>query len=276
MTGLGTWFTGDSAGHYTLTIQKNDKNSTQNFSKKTRHTLLWDYEIEFGHPIQTRLIGNSSVLLYVDLRPGQTCHSKDGGSCIFHWRGRAWLTIWDRVKIPRYSHKLMRRKRLTCELHDSYFRSMMIKTRHSKDGGSGIFLWLFMEEIEWAMNYNITQCPGNSTSLETREMEKWCSRENSTQQRARPPGLRLSCPGELERNADGHKNGGQYVAVFVRSSTPSHTQPFQIKWEVYFSKKCVARLYCCVVMHAYAYATRTSCLFKPEKYSTQQAVNLKD
>ena len=39
---------------------------------------------------------------------------------------RAWLTIWDRVKIPRYSHKLMHRKRVTCELHDSYFRSMTI------------------------------------------------------------------------------------------------------------------------------------------------------
>ena len=47
--------------------------------------------------------------------------------CIFYWCGRAWLTIWDRVKIPRYSHKLMHRKRVTCELHDSYFRSMTIK-----------------------------------------------------------------------------------------------------------------------------------------------------
>ena len=47
--------------------------------------------------------------------------------CIFHWRGRAWLTIWDRVKIPRYSHKLMHRKRVICELHDSYFHSMTIK-----------------------------------------------------------------------------------------------------------------------------------------------------
>ena len=47
--------------------------------------------------------------------------------CIFHWRGQAGLTIWDRVKIPRYSHKLMHRKRVTCELHDSYFRSMTIK-----------------------------------------------------------------------------------------------------------------------------------------------------
>ena len=42
--------------------------------------------------------------------------------CIFHWRGWAWLTIWDRVKISRYSHRLMHRKRVTCELHDSYFR----------------------------------------------------------------------------------------------------------------------------------------------------------
>ena len=47
--------------------------------------------------------------------------------CIFHCRGRAWLTIWDRVKIPRYSHKVMHQKRMTCELHDSYFHSMTIK-----------------------------------------------------------------------------------------------------------------------------------------------------
>ena len=30
-------------------------------------------------------------------------------------------------KIPWYSHRLMPRKRVTCELHDSYFRSMTIK-----------------------------------------------------------------------------------------------------------------------------------------------------
>ena len=47
--------------------------------------------------------------------------------CIFHWRGRAWLTIWDRVKIPWYSHRLMHRRRVTCKLHDSYFCLMTIK-----------------------------------------------------------------------------------------------------------------------------------------------------
>ena len=48
------------------------------------------------------------------------------GSCIFHWRTWAWLTISDKVK----SHStvtLMHRKKVTCELHDSYFRSMTIK-----------------------------------------------------------------------------------------------------------------------------------------------------
>ena len=29
--------------------------------------------------------------------------------------------------MPRYRHKVMHRKRVTCELHDIYFRSMTIK-----------------------------------------------------------------------------------------------------------------------------------------------------
>ena len=54
----------------------------------------------------------TSLKVYIDLRPGQTCRSKEGGSCIFRWpvMGRDLLTIWDRIKIPRYSHKLMHRK----------------------------------------------------------------------------------------------------------------------------------------------------------------------
>ena len=41
-------------------------------------------------------------------------------------------------------------------------------------------LW---EELEWALNYYITQCTGNSISLGIRELEKWSCRENSTQQK---------------------------------------------------------------------------------------------
>ena len=41
--------------------------------------------------------------------------------------GGNWLLKWDEVKkIPLYSHRLTHRKRVTSELHDSYFRSMTI------------------------------------------------------------------------------------------------------------------------------------------------------
>ena len=71
--------------------------------------------------------------------------------CIFHWHGQAWLTIWDRVKIPRYSHRLMHRKRVTSELHDSYFHSMTIKHAIPKTAEvthSDGQLW---RDTEWAI-----------------------------------------------------------------------------------------------------------------------------
>ena len=97
-------------------------------------------------------------------------------------------------------------------------------------------------KIEWVIDWAIellynsvktgSQGLGDQTSWRQNLVEK-----ASTQQKAEPPGLRLSSPGERERhNVDGHKSGGQYVAVFVQSSTPSHTQMLQIKWEVYFFK----------------------------------------
>ena len=46
---------------------------------------------------------------------------------------------------------------------------------------------------------------------------------------------------------------GSICCSSVRSPTPSHTQRFQIKWEVYFSKNCVACLYCVVLMILHAY-----------------------
>ena len=71
--------------------------------------------------------------------------------CIYHWRWRAWLRIWDKVKVPQYSHRLMHRKRVTCELHDSYFRSMTIKHAIRKTAEvthSDGQLW---GDIEWAI-----------------------------------------------------------------------------------------------------------------------------
>ena len=64
-----------------------------------------------------------SVVYWPPTRPNMPFQRRR--KCIFHWSGRAGLITWDRVKIPRY--KLMHRKKVTCELHDSYFRLMTIK-----------------------------------------------------------------------------------------------------------------------------------------------------
>ena len=102
----------------------------------------------------------------------------------------------------------MHRKRVTCELHDSYFRSMTIKHAILK--------------IEWAIEllYNLVKT-GSQSVLETRSWRKDVVEKASTQQKAGPPDLRLSNPEERERhNADGYKSGGQYVAVLFGLQLP--------------------------------------------------------
>ena len=156
------------------------------------------------------------------------------GSCIFHWRGQAWLTIWDRVKIPRYSHRLMLTKRVTCELHDSYFRLMTIKHAISK--------------IEWAivLVYNSVKI---GSQFEFWRAEIWRQdvvEKASTQQEAGP---RASGWATLENEKDttlmAIRVGRSVCGSFIRSPTPSHTQHFQIKWEVYFSERlCRSSLLC--------------------------------
>ena len=145
-------------------------------------------------------------------------------------------------------------------------------------------------DIEWVLYCYITQCTGNSMSLETRcgresphpvegalgtpgqrvwRSERWRNdavEKTALSRKLGPQASRLSSPGERERNADGHKSGGQYVAVLFGLQLPL-TQPFQIKWEVYFSKRLCRsslslRLYCVIVMISHAciwvYNTRTS------------------
>ena len=79
--------------------------------------------------------------------PGQKCHSKmihrkevthSNGSYERKLRGRKWADEMGRAKkFPWYTHRLMHWKRVTSELHDSYFRWMTIKHSISK--------------IEWAI-----------------------------------------------------------------------------------------------------------------------------
>ena len=85
-------------------------------------------------------------LLYFDLLT-QKCHSKvihrkevthSNGSYERKSRGRKLADEMGRdKKFQWYTHRLMHRKRVTCELHDSYFRLMTIKHSVSK--------------IEWAI-----------------------------------------------------------------------------------------------------------------------------
>ena len=72
------------------------------------------------------------------------------GSDTFQWLvierdrvGGLRLIIWDKVKVSLCHYRVMRRKRVTSELHDSYFRWMTIKHSISK--------------IEWSSNDYITQ-----------------------------------------------------------------------------------------------------------------------
>ena len=66
--------------------------------------------------------------------------------------GGNWLTKYDKLK---KSHRLMHRKRVTSELHDSYFRLMTIKHAISK------IEWA----IKWELNYYIAQSRQKSRQL---------------------------------------------------------------------------------------------------------------
>ena len=91
---------------------------------------------------------------------------------------------------------------------------------------------------------------GDQTSWGSRELEKWCCRENSTQQKG-PSGPRLRSLGEQERNTVMAIGMGENMLQF-RSvyNSLSHTT-LSIKWELYFSKElCSSLLLCHCVHHA--------------------------
>ena len=97
------------------------------------------------------------ILLYFDLRPSPKILFQGDtpeGSDTFQWPvierdrvGGLRLMIWDKVKVPLCQYRLMHRKRVTSELHDSYFRLMTIKHSISK------IQWA----IVWALNYYIIE-----------------------------------------------------------------------------------------------------------------------
>ena len=180
------------------------------------------------------------------------------GSDTFWWQLReeiAWAEIgwWmgRGKKIPLFSYRLTHRKRVTSELHDSYFRSMTITQaipkkvevthpNHQKLEEI-VEAWRRVHITTWEFEGNIR--PTNWTedswvpelSWVECQLETSCDRESHT----RPKGLRLSSYGERERhNADGHNFGVKIFQLCSVSSSLSHAkleQPFrtlQIKREV--------------------------------------------
>ena len=88
------------------------------------------------------------------------------------------------------------------------------------------------------------------------ELEIRCGRENEHPERLGP---QLSSPRERERNAVmANRVGVNMLQFCLVSNSLSHTT-LSIKWEVYFSKNCVTRHYCVIVMilHASAYEYTT-------------------
>ena len=136
-------------------------------SSKIRH--YWNHTIRLFSVISRTLIvcrGGITVVYWPSTPPNMPFQRRR--KCIFHLHGRVWLTMWDRVKIPRYSHRLMHRKRVTCELHNSYFRSMTIKHAIPKTAGVTYSDGQLWGDIEWPIEllYNLVKT-GSQLVLET-------------------------------------------------------------------------------------------------------------
>ena len=105
-------------------------------SSKTRNDSK-SFPINKRNINSTQYISNKSKCCILTFWPGQKCHSKvmhrkevthSNGSYERKSRGRKLADERGRAKkFPWYTHRLMHRKRVTCELHDSYFRLMTIK-----------------------------------------------------------------------------------------------------------------------------------------------------
>ena len=154
-------------------------------------------------------------------------------------KSRRWarLIIWDKVKVPLCRYRVMHQKRVTCKLHDGYSRLMTIKHAIPKTEWAIVVVELLYNSVKtrsqisysWSYRRDVI---GKDTPGRRGPWSPWwvgvqrsCWQDvvekASTQQKAEPMGLRLSSPGERERhNGDGHKSGGQYIAVMFGLQFP--------------------------------------------------------
>ena len=142
------------------------------------------------------------------------------------------LIIWNKVKVPLCHYRVMHRKRVTSELHDSYFHLMTIKHSISK--------------IEWAPNDYITELSSTARKKQLSELKIGRSWRREVVRKATPgrrgpreglmnwgpekmlircskesqhpaewtPGLPLSIRRTRKTQRHGNKSGGQNIAKF--------------------------------------------------------------
>ena len=163
-------------------------------------------------------------------------------------------------KSPWYTHRLMHRKRVTSELHDSYFRLMTIK--HA------------IPTIEWAIEWAIvllynsvwtgSQWVGDQTSWRWDELETRCGREShhpaegafgtldGVWSRWWSPhttvGLRPSGWAAVQENENDTRLCPEGLVRSICCSLCSVSNSLShailtIKWEAYFFKEVFAHLY---------------------------------
>ena len=97
----------------------------------------------------------------------------------------------------------------------------------------------------WTLNYYITHCTGNSISLGSEELEIRCWFEEHVPERLAHQAPSWAAQEKGKETRLWPIEWGSICCSSVRSPTPSHTHPFQIKREVYFSKElCRSSLLC--------------------------------
>ena len=181
------------------------------------------------------------------------------GSDTFQWPiierdhvGGLRLIIWGKVKVLLCQSILMHRKRVTSELHDSYFRLMTIKHSISK------IQWA----IVWALNYYLTQLsssPRSSCQLGSRQLETRCGRESHTRPQGalgNPDGVDPSIRRTRKTQRGGHNSGVKILQFIFDLQLPLTCNPWTTLSNsynkvsgIYFCKEVFLRLPSCVCYH---------------------------
>ena len=141
------------------------------------------------------------------------------------------------VKIPGYSHRLMHRKTVTCELHDSYFCLMTIKHAIPKilSGRLNYYITRWRQEVSEFGDQLVRRCWNENMS-----QRGWVPRPPVEQSRRT-----RTTHGDVRRDWWGLC----CCSLCSVCNSLSHTQPFQIKWEVYLFKEVFAHYHCVVVFY---------------------------